>query len=105
MTHLAEVTEVSNAPQAGEVTKSSFLDFVREIPLLVAQGFNISNQQKLAKLNIDRMRQGLAPFPSEYATLLQPSARVDVDPELKKMLMYGLFGIGGIILLSMVMKK
>jgi hypothetical protein len=97
----------TSAPPAP--ASSSWADATKNILLSASQVYlaktQIDNQSKLLDTQLARARAGLPPLnidPASYG--LQPTIGVGLSSSTQKLVMYGLIGIGALLLLNTVMK-
>lgn len=62
-------------------------------------------QVKLIDLNAELIRQGKAPLSVDQARALSPQINVGITPDTRTMLLYGLGGIGLLMLLTTFMRS
>lgn len=94
-------TGTTSVPQVP--TRKPILDRILDtVPTLATQVLSVINQQKLAKLNLQRMRQGLAPLSSTEIQAFAPKAQVEVgmSPQTRNLIIAGAIGVGVVVLLA-----
>lgn len=79
--------------------------FFSQLPQLITAGLTITNAQRIANLNFDRIKAGQPPLSQASIAAVQPGVRVGLAPDIKNMLMIGGLGLGAILLFGMLSKK
>lgn len=88
--------------------KAGWLDNLLSFAPQMFMGYTqLSMQRQIAKINLERLRQGLPPLsPTQTETYVQrPGVSVGLSPATRNMVIIGGVGLGAILLLGMMGKK
>lgn len=87
--------------------KTGIAAFIENLPNLFLGYTQISMQNKIAKINLERMKQGLPALSAAQteAYVPRPGVSVGLSPATRNLLMYGGLGLGAILLFGIMTKK
>lgn len=87
--------------------KTGFAAFLENLPTIFGGVTQVILANKIAKINLERMRQGLPPLDASQVQAAAPSAgvRVGLSPELTRILIFGGLGIGALVAFSILRSK
>ena len=87
--------------------KSGFTTFIENLPNLFMGYTQVSLASKIAKINLERARQGLPPLDTGQVQAMapRPGVAVGLSPDVKRIIIFGGVGIGALILFGMMGKK
>lgn len=96
-----------NAPQVSSTIKPTGggLDFLREVPDLIFRAFQTKQAIKIAKLNQQRMAQGLSPLTDAQIQQMGPGVSVGLSEETKRLLVWGGVGLAGLLVITAVTRR
>lgn len=93
---------------ATQPKKTSWLDNLLNLAPQMFLGYTqISMQRQIAKVNLERLKQGLPPLsPAQTeAYTPRPGVSVGLSPATRNLLMFGGLGLGAILLFGIMTKK
>lgn len=93
---------------ATEPKKTGWLDNILNLAPQMFLGFTqISMQRQIAKVNLERLKQGLPPLsPTQTEAYVQrPGVSVGLSPATRNLIMFGGLGLGAILLIGIMTKK
>lgn len=88
--------------------KTGWLDNLLNLAPQMFMGYTqISMQKQIAKVNLERLKQGLPPLSAAQTEAYSPRPGVSVglSPATRNLLMYGGLGLGAILLFGIMTKK
>lgn len=85
--------------------KTGISAFFSQLPQLITAGLTITNAQRIANLNFERVKAGQPPLSQAAIAAVQPGVNIGLSPDIKNMLMIGGLGLGAILLLGVIPKR
>ena len=101
------VTSPATTFQPGTPAKTGFASFIENLPNLFLGFTQVTLAQKIAKINLERVRQGLPPLDASQTAAIapRPGVAVGLSPDVKNIIVIGGLGIGALILFGMMRPK
>lgn len=90
------------AAPAGTTPEYPILSSLGPLVQALASAYGVVKQ---SDLNAELIRQGKAPLTAEQMRALDPRIQIDVGTDTRNILLYGLGGIGVMVLLMTLMKS